>query len=50
MRKFQTVAMKMGGVVASLALILGVSSSQMACALWFHQPKVPEGMEKFKKK
>jgi len=29
-------------------LLLGVASTQSLCAAWFHQPKVPQGMDKFK--
>lgn len=37
------------GVLASLALIIGISSMSQACFLAFNQPKVPQGMEKFRK-
>ncbi|MEI6579833.1 MAG: cyclic lactone autoinducer peptide [Eubacteriales bacterium] len=49
MKKFQGALLKWGSLVASLALFVGVSSAQAACCWWFHQPKVPQGMEKFKK-
>ncbi len=38
----------MGGI-ASLALLIGISSMSQACFLAFNQPKVPQGMEKFRK-
>ncbi|MDR1156790.1 MAG: cyclic lactone autoinducer peptide [Oscillospiraceae bacterium] len=41
--------MRLGGLFASLALVLGVASSQAVCTLWFHQPKVPQGMSRFKR-
>lgn len=49
MKKLSAVAMKLGGLFASLALVLGVTSSQAVCIALFHQPKVPQGMEKFKR-
>ena len=49
MCKVNSMFLKMGVLISSLALMLGVMSASVACAAWFHQPKVPEGMEKFKK-
>ena len=40
---------RIGGLIASLALFLGIASSQAACASWYHQPKIPHAMERFKK-
>ena len=40
---------KLGGILASLALIFGIASTQAVCMSWYHQPKVPQGMEKYKK-
>ena len=40
---------KTGMMLTSLALMIGVSSVNDACILWWHQPQVPQGMEKFKK-
>ena len=40
---------KAGWIVASLALMIGASTMNAACMFWFHQPKVPQGMEKFKR-
>jgi len=42
--------LRMGTMVSSLALVLGVASFEAACFMFFHQPKVPQGMEKFAKK
>lgn len=33
---------------AALALLAGVSSMSQTCFLAFNQPKVPEGMDKFR--
>ena len=33
---------------AALALLIGVSSMSQACFLAFNQPKVPQGMDKFR--
>jgi len=47
MKKFM---LKCGSSLASLALVMGVVSITPACHWAFHQPKVPQGMEKFSKK
>ena len=46
---FRNVLFRLGGLIASLALFLGVASSQVTCVSWYHQPKVPQEMTKFKK-
>lgn len=33
---------------AALALLIGISSMSQACFLAFNQPKVPQGMDKFR--
>ena len=38
-----------GGGIAALALAVGVAAADSACIIWFHQPKVPQGLDKFKK-
>ena len=35
-------------VIASLALLIGISSMSQACFLTFNQPKVPQRMDKFR--
>jgi cyclic lactone autoinducer peptide len=40
--------MKFSEMIARLALAMGIRSVNAACCAWFHQPEVPEGMEKFK--
>jgi len=49
MSNIKKVTFKLGGILASLALILGVASTQAVCMSWYHQPKVPQGMAKYKK-
>lgn len=40
---------KYAGVLAAFALTIGVASVNSACYLIFHQPKVPEAMNAYKK-
>jgi len=49
MKVFKSFVLKWCVTIASLALTLGVASSDAVCFWWWHQPKVPQGMEKFKK-
>ena len=35
-------------IFAAAALLIGAVSVNSACYCWYHQPKVPEGMQKFK--
>ncbi|MBS5843886.1 MAG: cyclic lactone autoinducer peptide [Clostridiales bacterium] len=35
-------------MIPAIALLTGISSIGGACSVWFHQPKVPEQMKKFK--
>ena len=49
MKKLSKIGIKFGGLVASCALLVGVASVNAACPVWFHQPKVPKGMSKFKR-
>jgi len=50
MKKINAVLIKFGGLFAALALMVGVGSVGARCIIFFHQPKVPHGMSKFKKK
>jgi len=47
--KFQRFVLRFGSSVASIAMLVGVLSIKPTCVLWFHQPKVPQGMKEFKK-
>ena len=49
MKNLKAAVLKWGGVLASLALVAGTISVKPMCFFWFHQPKVPQGMEKFTK-
>ena len=49
MLKLKAAAFKAATMVSSLALMLGVASAESACIAWVHQPKMPQGMEKFRK-
>ena len=44
------VANKLGGLLASCALVVGVASTLAPCVVLFHQPIFPQGMIKFVKK
>ena len=54
MQKLQKLAKstgkKAGEKVAAVALASGVQSVNSACVVLFHQPKVPKGMDQFKKR
>lgn len=51
MNKLRKLSLKFAGLLASLALVVGVTSTQATlCVIMFHQPKVPQGMEKYMKR
>jgi len=51
MKKLKELATRFGGMFAAFALVIGMVSAQPAtCIIIFHQPKVPQGMDKFIKK
>jgi len=50
MKKLSNVVKSIGSIIASVALMLGVYSVQQAvCFIFYHQPKVPNGMMEYKK-
>ena len=49
MGKVKSMFVKMATMISSLAIVAGVTSVDALCVAWFHQPKVPQGMEKFKR-
>lgn len=49
MKKLNSAVVKWAALLASLVLVVGSASMQACCVFWYHQPKVPQGMEKFKK-
>lgn len=48
MQKLKNFIVKFGSTFAALALIIGISTSNSACFIVYHQPKEPEAMNKFK--
>lgn len=34
--------LKLGGLLAAAALVMGTASTYYLCFVWFHQPKEPE--------
>jgi cyclic lactone autoinducer peptide len=48
MQKFKNFIIKFGSAFAALALMIGISTSNSACFIVYHQPKEPEAMNKFK--
>lgn len=49
MKKITNLFKKYAGVLAAFALTIGVASVNSACYLVYHQPKVPEAMDAYKK-
>lgn len=49
MNKMNSIVLKVGAPLCALALSVGVTSIGTTCFGWFHQPKVPTGMKKYKK-
>ena len=47
MKRIKGTLIRLGGLLASCALVLGVASTQAACIMIFHQPKIPQGMSRF---
>ncbi len=48
MEKVKNFIMKFGSAFAALALVVGISASNSACSILWHQPKEPAAMDKFK--
>lgn len=49
MKKIKTLLYKYAGAIAAFAVIIGISSLDSACYITFHQPKVPEAMNMYRK-
>ncbi|MCL2250175.1 MAG: cyclic lactone autoinducer peptide [Oscillospiraceae bacterium] len=47
MKKLRELTTRFGGTLAALALMVGVDAVGAGCLLFFHQPKVPQGMSKY---
>jgi cyclic lactone autoinducer peptide len=50
MKKIKVAVTLFFTLLTTLALTIGVVSAGAHCAIVFHQPKVPQGMDKFKKR
>ncbi len=49
MEKLKLLLAKYGKAVSALALMIGVASVNSACLAFYHQPKMPEAMNSYKK-
>ncbi|NLG05642.1 MAG: cyclic lactone autoinducer peptide [Clostridia bacterium] len=45
----KNIMVRLGGVIASLALMVTAANVTMGCMFVMHQPKLPEGAEKLRK-
>jgi len=43
------IARRGGAALALMALLVGTASVNVTCAIWYHQPEVPQGMERYKR-
>ena len=48
MKIAEKVINKISSTIPKIALSIGLNTSEQACIWWFHQPKVPESLERFK--
>ncbi|MDR2600049.1 MAG: cyclic lactone autoinducer peptide [Oscillospiraceae bacterium] len=49
MKRFKAFLTLVFGVLTYIALSVGIASAGAYCMLYFHQPKVPESMSKFRR-
>ena len=50
MKKLVSFLQKWGAfLLVPVALVLAEQSANVACTMWFHQPVMPKGMERYKK-
>lgn len=49
MNKIKGFLLKYGTALSALALIIGAASVNSACFTFYHQPKVPAAMDRFKR-
>lgn len=49
MKKLKTIVMKLVSFLPALALITGIVTANSACVSLFHQPKIPQGLNKYRK-
>jgi len=48
MKRLKALFLLACSVLTTLALTIGVATAGAQCVMFFHQPKVPHGMSKFK--
>ena len=48
MKKYKSLMIKFGGLITAITLVIGVASTTAQCLLFFHQPKIPPSMNKYK--
>ena len=49
MKKIKSFVLKYATTLSALALLVGAASVNSACYVFYHQPKVPAAMNRFKK-
>ena len=49
MKKIKQFIVKNGGLLAALALTVGVFSANSATCFWFNQPEMPETLNSYRK-
>lgn len=49
MSKTNKLSARFAEIIAAIALLMGIVSVNSTCYCWYHQPKVPQGMQRFKK-
>ncbi len=49
MSKSKKLSVRLAEIIAAISLLIGIVSVNSTCYCWYHQPKVPQGMQKFKK-
>lgn len=49
MKKIKQFIIKNGGLLAALALTVGIFSANSATCFWFNQPEVPEALNSYRK-
>lgn len=49
MKRIKGLVLKYATTLSALALIVGTASVNSACYVFYHQPKVPTAMNRFKK-
>lgn len=49
MKKIKQFIIKNGGLLAALALTVGIFSANSATCIWFNQPEMPEALNSYRK-